>query len=148
MLQINLVLLFVLLGFLCVCLCLHVIYLFISCRFYIWPFHVNNKNYYYYYYYYCYYWWMLWRRISSRAFKCCKKNFFKNNVFEVSQVSVSMLSKIQLSFVKLSPQVSSKNLVTDIILFRTCRMQRNATQRNAHMPPLCNSAFKSKSKVL
>jgi len=72
-----------------------------------------------------------------------QENFFTNNVFEVSQVFVSMVSKTQLNFVNLSPQVSSTNLVTDIRLFHTCRMKRNA-----YMPPMCNSAFKSKSKML
>jgi hypothetical protein len=136
----NLVLLFVMLGYLYVCLCLHVIFLIVSCRFYNWPFHVNYGNYYYYYYY------ILVNALTGNfipSFQMLQEKFPTNNMFEVSQVFVSMVSKIQLIFVKLSPQVSSTNLVTNIKLFHTCRMKRNA-----HMPPLCNSAFKSKSKML
>lgn len=140
MFRINLVLMFVMLGFLCVCLCLHITFLVISCRFYNWPFHVNYEKYYYYYIFVNAF---TGNFIPSFQMLQEKNFFFTNNVFKVSQVFVSMVSKTQLSFVKLSPQVSSTNLVTDIRLFHTCRMKRNA-----HMPPSCNSAFKSKSYAL
>ena len=46
-----------------------------------------------------------------------QEKLLTNNVFEVSQVFVSMVSKTQLNFVKLSPHVNSKNVVPDIKLF-------------------------------
>jgi ABC-type transport system involved in multi-copper enzyme maturation permease subunit len=40
------------------------------------------------------------------SFQMLQEKFLTNNTFEVSQVFVSMVSKTQLNFVKLSPQVS------------------------------------------